>query len=133
LRSWISYAISAGDADAQAAHRSANARAQQAMATMERLFFAAPYRPTGPSTDARAAIRLVDELRWLNSIVLRTTPMARPLPPSRETSAVKLAAADVLDRVAGLLEEPLGSRGELGCATVCAAGWPWVSRSSWPT
>jgi hypothetical protein len=116
LSSWISYATRAGTAEAQAAHRSANARAEQAVATMERLFFAAPYRPTGLSTDARAAIRLVDELRWLNSIVLRTTPMARPSPPSREVSAVKLAAADVLEHVAGLLEEPLRSRDGLRSA-----------------
>ena len=30
-------------------------------------FFATPYRPTGLSTAARALVRLVDELRWLNS------------------------------------------------------------------
>ena len=116
LRSGVSYVLSAGDADAEAAHRAAIARADQAVQTMERTFFATPYRPTGLSTDARAAIRLVDELRWLNSIVLRTTPLTHPLPHSRDAAAVKLNAGEVLERVADLLEDPLRSRTELRSA-----------------
>ena len=110
LRSWVAYAMDAGDADAQAARRSAIAGAEQAVQRMERRFFAAAYRPAGLSTDARAAIRLVDELRWLNTVVLRATPADLRSPSSSEVAAVKSAAADVLEHVAGLLEDPLESR-----------------------
>jgi len=115
LSSWVGYAMSPGDADAVTARRSAVTRADQAIQAMEGEFFAVPYRPTGLSTEARATIRLVDELRWLNSIVLRTTP-SPPSPASRDVSAVKLAAADVLGHVANLLEDPRGSREELRSA-----------------
>ena len=40
-----------------------------------RTFFATPYRPTGLTTAARAVVRLVDELQWLNAVVA-----ARPAP-----------------------------------------------------
>lgn len=116
LRSWVAYATNPGDADAQAERRSAIAGAEQAVQTMERSFFASPYRPAGLTTDARAAIRLVDELRWLNSVVMRATPSALPSRPSTEVAAVKSAAADVLDRVAGLLEDPRESREEFRSA-----------------
>ena len=48
-----------------------------------------PYRPTGLSTDARAVIRLVDELRWLTEVVLSSTPRARPPRPNGPVCAVK--------------------------------------------
>jgi hypothetical protein len=116
VRSGVRCAMSGGGADAEEAHRVAIARVEQAVQTMERMFFAVPYRPAGLSTDARATIRLVDELRWLNSIVLRATPLTHPSPHSRDVSAVMLAAADVLERAAGLLEDPGGSRMELRSA-----------------
>ncbi len=52
-------------------------------------------------------MRLVDELRWLNSIVLRSVLTAPPaMKPISEVCAVKRAAADVLACAADLLEAP---------------------------
>jgi hypothetical protein len=58
------------------------------------------------ATDARAAIRLVDELRWLSTIVLRSIPTHHPPHRDPHVGAVKLAAADVLTGAAELLETP---------------------------
>ena len=55
-----------------AEHDDAVAAADEAVAALHATFFATPYRPTGLSTAARAVVRLVDELRWLNAIVVQT-------------------------------------------------------------
>ena len=88
-----------------AEHAATIARADAAVATLHDAFFSTPYRPTGLSTAARAVVRLVDELRWLNTIIVG----ARPHPVS-DTAAgeVKLAAAAVLDSGADLVEAPHG-------------------------
>jgi Fusaric acid resistance protein-like len=109
LRAGVAYVMAGGGAELEEAYHAAVARADQAVGTMERLFFATPYRPTGLSTDARAGVRLVDELRWLSEIVLSTTPMPRPRKHTPRVGAVKRTAADVLDRAADLLESPRGS------------------------
>jgi hypothetical protein len=113
LRADVAYVLGSFQSEAAESRRAAVARADEAVLTLQRVFFATPYRPTGLSTDARAAIRLVDELRWLNSIVLRATPkphLARTGPP---VWAVKRAVADVLECAAALLEAPDGPRDEL--------------------
>jgi uncharacterized membrane protein YccC len=116
LRTHVSYASSEQDAEAEGALRVATASADAAVQALERAFFATPYRPTGLSTDARAAIRLVDELRWLNTIVLRTAPKRRRPPRVAEIWAVKLAASDLLAASADLLEAPTGPRERLAGA-----------------
>src|SRR3954451_10971434 len=85
-------------------------------AAVERLhatFLATPFRPTGLSTAARAVVRLVDELRWMNAIVVRSMPSGRLAHPNRSVGAVKHAAARTLDEAADLLERPSGSPGGL--------------------
>jgi uncharacterized membrane protein YccC len=113
LRCEVSYVMSAGVIDAETAHREAIARADAAVETMQRVFFTTPYRPSGLTTDARAVIRLVDELRWLKTIVLRSAPRYHPPRRLPHVCAVKGAAADTLERSADLLENPGGSRAEL--------------------
>ncbi len=81
-------------------------RAQEAVGQLQRAFFATPYRPSGLSTDARAVVRLVDELRWLNDVILLASGEARPATPNREVWALKVAAAEVLERAAGAIEHP---------------------------
>jgi len=105
LRADVSYAMSDRGPAAEEARRAAVADADGAVHKLQRVFFATPYRPSGLSTDARAVIRLVDELRWLNAIVLRSAPKhrGRPIPA---VAAVKLASADVLERAAELLQTP---------------------------
>ncbi|MEU6259416.1 FUSC family protein [Streptomyces sp. NPDC047043] len=73
-------------------------------------FDSTPYRPTGLSTSSRALVRLVDELTWLSTIVSDSAPSpdGRPVcDPAAGT--VRLAAAAVLERTAGLLDAPHGS------------------------
>jgi uncharacterized membrane protein YccC len=66
---------------------------------LRRTFTATPYRPTGLSTGSRALVRLVDELTWLSAILDDSRPAGTD-------TAVHLAAADVLERSAELLEDP---------------------------
>ncbi len=94
------------------AARLRGASVEQANAAVEALhttFFATPYRPTGLSTAARAVVRLVDELRWLNAI-------AAPAERSGPASAVRAAAALVLERGADLLDAPRQSPDALHAA-----------------
>ena len=63
LRSEVAFAN--GEASAEERNLLAT-RAQEVVGQLQRAFFATPYRPSGLSTDARAVVRLVDELRWLN-------------------------------------------------------------------
>ncbi len=93
------------------------AQANGAVAALHRGFLATPYRPTSLSTAARTIVRLVDELNWLNAIVVQST---RPegAPVNRAACAVKVAAAAVLERGAELLEVTGGNCGALHGALV---------------
>ena len=73
------------------------AQALGEIATLHTQFFATPYRPTGLSTSARAAVRLVDELEWLRGVL------------DAPACALQGEAATVLERGAELLEAPSGS------------------------
>jgi hypothetical protein len=61
-------------------------------------------------------VRLVDELRWLSAIVLRSAPKRHGRRPNPHVRAVKLAAADALEQAADLLETPQGPSDGLGTA-----------------
>ena len=80
--------------------------ADDAVAKLRSVFFATPYRPTGLSTSARALVRLVDELGWLNAIAdyAGTAPGVRQ--EAAEIAGVRLAAAAVLEQGADLLAGP---------------------------
>jgi hypothetical protein len=108
LRADVAYMLGDGSESAWAVHAAVVTRADQAVEQLHRVFFATPYRPTGLSTDQRAVIRLVDELRWLTAIVLRSSPKPHPARPGRHVCRVKSAAASVLDTSAALLAEPQG-------------------------
>ncbi|MFF9363882.1 FUSC family protein [Streptomyces griseoluteus] len=103
---------SAGDIDEQSATaRALNAeQASSAARDLRRAFESTPYRPTGLSTGSRALVRLVDELIWLSAVaadgVLAHEPSLNRRPEAR---TVHHAAADLLDRSAALLENPLGA------------------------
>ena len=116
LRAHVAWMTSDGGEEAFGLYEAAIAAAEDAVAALQKLFFATPYRPTGLATDARAIIRLVDELRWLNTIVLRSAPKRHMRHPDRSVMAVKDAAADVLDEVAALLEAPGASCSALNAA-----------------
>jgi hypothetical protein len=98
--------VTDGQSGSEEEHRAAVALAGEAVDGLQRTFFATPYRPTGLTTAARAVVRLVDELRWLNTIVLHAKPPGRPGAPNHAACAVRGAAAEVLAQAADLLERP---------------------------
>jgi uncharacterized membrane protein YccC len=87
--------------------------ADEAVHAVHGVFFATPYRPTGLSTAARAVVRLVDELRWLNTIVVELSPQAAGDP---QIGAVSGAAAQTLEEGATLLENPREAPDQLNMA-----------------
>jgi uncharacterized membrane protein YccC len=96
-----------------AEHDVAVARANMAVADLQRTFLATPYRPSGLSTAARMLVGLLDELSWVNAIILQSMSPPKGKPANRAVCAVKSAAASVLDRGADLLERPGSSPEEL--------------------
>ncbi len=82
------------------------AQASAAVSALHRGFLSALYRPTGLSTGARAVVRLVDELNWLNAVLAETHLAAAADAVSRASCAVRAAAAAVLDSGSELLAAP---------------------------
>jgi uncharacterized membrane protein YccC len=114
LRAGIAYLLSGMDEQFAADRDHAAAQADQAVEALRSAFLATPYRPTALSTPARTTVRLVDELNWLNSIVIQ--PGLHRDGVNRAALRVKEAAAVVLDRAADLLESRGGSSDELDAA-----------------
>ncbi|MBO0708019.1 MAG: FUSC family protein, partial [Candidatus Dormibacteraeota bacterium] len=88
----------------------------EARAGVDRLrttFFSAPYRPAGLATSTRAVLRLVDEVIWLNTVLERTPPGGVRYHADTSVRAVKVAASEVLERCADLLEQPEAGADEL--------------------
>jgi hypothetical protein len=120
IRAEIAWILGDGSAESTNAYEQVRAQADARVAILDKLFLATPYRPTGLSTKARAEIRLVDELRWLNGVVLRSGSLVRPAPAAQAVCGVKLAAAAVLDNAADALvaagAEVSGAAENLGVA-----------------
>ncbi len=113
LRAGLAYLLSGMDEQFALNRDHAAAQADQALEVLRSAFLATPYRPTGLSTPARTTVRLVDELIWLNSIVIQPG-LHRDV--NRTVLRVKEAAASVLDRAADLLDSTGGSSDELDAA-----------------
>jgi uncharacterized membrane protein YccC len=94
-----------------AAYETAAAASDEAVDALYATFYATPFRPTGLSTSARAVVRLVDELRWLNEAVVHAPPPAPTGPLDPHVCAVKDAAARVLEAAADVLERPRDASG----------------------
>jgi uncharacterized membrane protein YccC len=94
-------------------HDAVLAHADAAVNTLLREFFATANRPTGLSTTARAVVRLVDEVRWLNAIVVVSAARGGATPPDPFACAVRSASASVLEHGADLLDMPGSSRDSL--------------------
>ncbi|GAA1976097.1 FUSC family protein [Catenulispora subtropica] len=74
---------------------------------LQQAFTATPYRPTGLSTGSRALVRMVDQLTWLSAILVEAVPAEQDGEAGQpESSAVRDAAARVLDLAADMLENP---------------------------
>jgi hypothetical protein len=116
LRAEVVWIHSDGESAARNAYESAIADADGSVEALHGTFFATPYRPTGLSTDARAVIRLVDELRWLDRVVLRAACPTHQRVGSEAVCEVKLGAAAALEQAAVLLHEPRRPNGPLADA-----------------
>ena len=114
LRAGVAYLLSGMDEQFALDRDHAVAQADQAVEALRSAFLATPYRPTGLSTPARTTVRLVDELIWLNSVVIQ--PGLHRDGVNRAALRVKEAAAAVLDRAADLLDSRGGSSDELDAA-----------------
>jgi uncharacterized membrane protein YccC len=114
LRAAVAYLLSGMDEQFALDRDHAAVQAGQAVEALRSVFLATPYRPTGLSTPARTTVRLVDELIWLNSIVIQ--PGLHRDGVNRAALGVKEAAAAVLDWAADLLDSRGGSSDDLGAA-----------------
>jgi hypothetical protein len=114
LRAGIAYLLSGMDEQFARDRDHAVTQADQAVEALRSAFLATPYRPTALSTPARTTVRLVDELIWLNSIVIQ--PGLHRDGVNRAALRVKQASAAVLDRAADLLGSRGGSGDELDAA-----------------
>jgi uncharacterized membrane protein YccC len=122
LRAEVAHLMSDGDAALASDRDRAVAQADAAAAVLRRTFLATPYRPTSLSTAARAVVRLVDELNWLNAIVVESVLPPEGAPADHAACAVQLAAAAVLDRGSELLELTGGDCRDLHAALVELSG-----------
>jgi uncharacterized membrane protein YccC len=103
IRSDVARVIGGAGAPTEGDHDEVVERATAAVSALQRTFLASPYRPTGLGTPARSVVRLVDELSWLNSIIVQS--VAHPARVDPAVCAVKLASAEVLDHAADLLAD----------------------------
>jgi Fusaric acid resistance protein-like len=116
LRADVVYVLgSDGDAP-PAEHDAAVEKANAAVAALHRVFFATPYRPTGLGTAARMLVRLVDELDWLNGIIVQSAPRRDGTPAHRSACGVRSSAASVLECGADLLDVHGGQPDQLHAA-----------------
>jgi uncharacterized membrane protein YccC len=113
LRAEVAYTMSDADETFARDRDHAIAQAGEAIAALRRSFLATPYRPTSLSTAARTVVRLVDELIWLEAIVVESAEPAEGAPADHAACAVKVAAAAVLERGAELLAVTGGGCREL--------------------
>jgi uncharacterized membrane protein YccC len=116
LRSDVRYALGGKDQAMAAERAEAMAQANAAVSALQRVFLATPYRPTGLSTADRTIVRLVDELNWLNAILMQSRPVAGSTAVTRAACSVKSASAAVLEHGADLLDAPDASPGKLRAA-----------------
>jgi hypothetical protein len=106
LRSDVAHQLGGSGAPAEAETQQAIDDAGAAVLRLRRTFLATPYRPTGLSTATRTVVGRVDELSWLDAIVIQSAHHPAGLPVNRGACAVRSAAATVLDRGAALLDDP---------------------------
>jgi uncharacterized membrane protein YccC len=118
LRSDAAYMRGGAGAPSETEHDDAIARVAAAVKALHHTFFSIPNRPTGLGTAARTVVRLVDEVSWVDRIVLQS-PWQHPrdTPVDRRVFAVKEAAGVVLERGAELLEQRAGDPQALDAAS----------------
>ncbi len=92
---------------------SAVAEANDAVNALRRAFLATPYRPTSLGTAERATVRLVDEINWVDAIVVESARAMDRAAVDHAACRVRTASAAVLEAGARLLEASAGDPAEL--------------------
>ncbi|HLY34865.1 MAG TPA: FUSC family protein, partial [Jatrophihabitantaceae bacterium] len=113
LRADIDYRRGGMDPAGADAHMQAVVTANDSVAALHKAFLATPYRPTGLSTPARTIVRLIDEINWLNTAVVKSSPKHKHAVVGEAALQVKADAAVVLDLAAGVLADTRGDDGRL--------------------
>ncbi len=113
LRADVEFMVGGRTESLEEVRGQAAAEAHAAVERLRRTFFSSPYRPAGLATATRAVLRLVDEVTWLNTVLERTPPGGVRYHADASVRAVKVAAADVLERCADLLRDPGQGSGRL--------------------
>ncbi len=72
--------------------------------SLQRQFLATPWRPTGLGASARAVVRLVDEISWMQTVVAELDDDPRPSSLQTQSIDVQRASEKVLLECATLLE-----------------------------
>ncbi len=116
LRAEVAYVMSNQEEPFAHDRDHAVTQANDAVSALHRSFLTTPYRPTSLNTAARTVVRLVDELNWLNAIVIESAVPAEGAPVDHAACAVKVATATVLERGAELLAATGGDCQELHAA-----------------
>jgi uncharacterized membrane protein YccC len=116
LRSDVADALCGGSPPTAESRAAAVAQSNAAVGALHQAFFATPYRPTGLGTNVRMVVRLVDELKWLNTIIVQSSARPDGAPVNRLACAVRVAAASVLEAGADLLDVRGGRPEALGAA-----------------
>jgi hypothetical protein len=116
LRADVAYVLGGDRGTLEADHDAAVARASGAVSALHRAFFATSYRPTGLSTPARMIVRLVDELIWLNAIIVQSPLRPQRSPAYHAACPARSTAASVLESGADLLDMRGGHPGALHAA-----------------
>ena len=116
LRSDVADALCGGSPPTAESRADAVAQSDAAVGALQQAFFATPYRPTGLGTNVRMVVRLVDELKWLNTIIVQSSARPDGAPVNRLACAVRVAAASVLEAGADLLDVRGGRPEALGAA-----------------
>lgn len=106
LRADVAYLLGGPEVAPTVEHEDIIQRSQEAVQDLQRTFLATPYRPTGLGTVARSIVRLVDEVKWLNTIIGQSAPRPTGVSANPIACPVRLAAAVVLEGCADLLGAP---------------------------
>ena len=81
--------------------QSAGLEADEAVAALRRAFLATPYRPASLSTAEPATVRLLDEINWVDTIVVESARAMDRGPADHAARRVRTAAAAVLEQERG--------------------------------
>ncbi|HWD25365.1 MAG TPA: FUSC family protein, partial [Acidimicrobiales bacterium] len=116
LRVDVAYILDGAGVPSEAEHELVIGRADDAMQALQQTFLATPYRPTGLGTAARSVVRLVDELKSLQTTIRLIVPRPTGVSANPIACPVRSAVAEVLDRCADLLGTPRAGTDRLNAA-----------------